>query len=372
MLAPADITGTRPPVRIEALAPAAAVGDARQESFNRLTQIAIGRQLQAEILSRFGDGTFLVRIDGTAARMNLPAGAQVGDMLDLTLLATTPRPVFLLGQQPGAATATLSAAGRLIDSLLQDAQQQGAPTSLVGKTPLVASAAAGPSQVAAALKNALTSSGLFYESHVAQWAGGGRTLADLMQEPQARAGKLLPATDVPKMDATRAGLARLIGNAREPADAARALADPPRDASAPNGKTGPADADQLMQPAAMSSEAARMINLQLDALEQRRVLWQGELWPGRPLEWEVAEEPPKSDADIAEPAWQSVVRFELPTLGAVTAAIRLANGHLQVQVHAATEAAAAALRTYGGMLAGALDATGSPLDLLTVKQDGAR
>jgi hypothetical protein len=372
MLPRADIAGTRPLVQIEALAPAAPAGDARQETFNRLAQIAIGRQFQAEILSRVNDGMFLVRIDGTAARMNLPAGAQVGDMLDLTLVATTPRPTFLLGQQPGAATASLSVTGRLIDSLLHDAQQQGAPTSLVGKTPLVASSAAGPSQVASALKDTLAFSGLFYESHVNEWVSGGRTLIDLMREPQAQAGRFSPADAVQNMLTARTDTARLIGHASEPANGDRALTDPMGGAQTQSGKTGATDADGLLQSAAISNDAARMINLQLDALEQRRVLWQGELWPGQPLEWEVSEEPPKSDAGTDEQAWQSVVRFELPTLGAVTATIRLAGGHVQVQMRTATEAAASSLRAHGGRLAGALDAAGSPLDLLTVTQDEPR
>ncbi|MDB5762092.1 MAG: hypothetical protein JWQ21_1087 [Herminiimonas sp.] len=369
MLPPADMTGTRPLVHIEALAPAAPAGDARQETFNRLTQIAIGTQVRAEVLSRFDDGTFLVRIDGTAARMDLPGGTQVGQMLDLTLVAAEPRPTFLLGRQPDAATASLSVTGRLIDNLLQEAQQQSAPTSLVGKAPLVASSAAGTSQVAAALQNTLAFSGLFYESHVGQWAGGGRTLGDLMQEPQAQTGKLLPTDDMPQKNAAHADLARLTGNAHEAVDGGRTLLDMAPDSRTQSGKTGATDADRMVQPAAISSEAARMINLQLDALERRHVSWQGELWPGQPMEWEVKEDPQKNDAEAAGKAWQSVVRFDLPSLGAVTATVRLSDGHVQVQVRTATEAAATSLRAHGAMLANALDAAGSPLDLLTVKQD---
>lgn len=368
MLARSDMTGTRPLVHVEALAPAAPVGDARQESFNRLAHIAIGKQFQAEILSRMNDGTFLVRIDSAAVRMNLPAGTQVGDTLDLTLVAAQPRPTFLLRQQPGAATASLSATGRMIDSLLHDAQQEGAPTVLTGKTPLVASSAATPSQIAAALRNALTFSGLFYESHVGQWAGGGRTLSDLMREPQAQAGAPAMTNKAPAV----AEPVRMAGNPPAPVDAAHALPDPLRDVPAAIDKTGTAGADGLLPAPAMSTEAARMINLQLNALEQQRVLWQGELWPGQPLEWEVSEQTPGNDAEAAVQAWQSVVRFELPSLGTVTATIRLAGGHVQVNVRTATQAAASSLRAHGGLLAGALDAAGSPLDLLTVKQDGAR
>jgi hypothetical protein len=119
----------------------------------------------------------------------------------------------------------------------------------------------------------------------------------------------------------------------------------------------------------LSSEASRLINLQLTALEQRTVQWQGELWPGQPLEWEVSEQPPESDAENAPSTWQSVVRFELPTLGVVSATIRLAGGRVQMQVHTASEATAASLRAHRSELANAMEAAGAPLDLLTVKQD---
>jgi hypothetical protein len=109
-------------------------------------------------------------------------------------------------------------------------------------------------------------------------------------------------------------------------------------------------------------------------LEQRRIVWQGELFPGQPIEWEISDDTPKrSNEDSAqqpEQSWQSTVRFSLPTLGAVSATIRLTGEHVQVNVHTADEHAAAALRTYGGMLADALGAAGSTLDSLLIKHDG--
>ena len=42
------------------------------------------------------------------------------------------------------------------------------------------------SQLSATLAHAVANSGLFYESHLAQLTAGTRTLAQLMQEPQAR------------------------------------------------------------------------------------------------------------------------------------------------------------------------------------------
>jgi hypothetical protein len=120
------------------------------------------------------------------------------------------------------------------------------------------------------------------------------------------------------------------------------------------------------------NETAQMISLQLDTLEHQRVMWRGEVWPGQPMEWEVTEDSQGGHASShANNSWQSTLRVELPSLGAVSATIRLTGQHVQVQVRAANENTAALLRSQGDKLALAMDAAGSPLDLLTVRQDAS-
>lgn len=434
MLPRADITGTRPLGSIDGPSPVTSVADPRQESFNRLTQIAIGKQFQAEILSRLNDGTFLVRVADTVARMNLPVTARTGDSLSMTLVSKEPRPTFLLGQQangsaaatgtaqqllghllpstadesplytgggkpvpqdsantavagtavpedgvpapaigkasqaqasaatgqaaatlPGSAPTLLSTAGRLINNILQSAQKNEAPSAVSGKAPLVFSSAASIPQVASALKDTLTYSGLFYESHVAQWASGARPIAELMREPQSKAANLLQPGAL---------------QAQQQADEARPLQSQIREAPA---QSGPAlSSGATAAPAGMSVETAQLINLQLGTLENNRVMWQGELWPGQQLEWEVSQDAPQGETEESTPTWNSAVRFELPTLGLISATIHMVGDHVHVQVRTATDAAATALRAHGAELASALDAAGSPLDSLTVKQDDGK
>jgi len=442
-----DINGIRSVTAIEAPRPTASIADAGHEVLTRLNQIGIGKMMQAQVLSRLTDGSFMVKLADTAVRMNLPAGTQAGDALDLTLIATQPRLTFSMGGPAREAATSLSQTGRLIDTVLKMAQKEGTPTSLVDKVPLVPSSAATPTQLATALKDALTYSGLFYESHVQQWASGQRPLTELMREPQARHGNAsLPAALPPNADgrtaaqsatglvegadipeANGAHAARPDAKAPVPADNAPSLMQSirtlfssgavtqtaaPAPASAnpmPDDSTNtpasptttamegppatkpvphpvstdaqttpaksasenmPTDTALQSRPETISNESARMISLQLDTLEQRRVAWQGELWPGQPMEWEVTEDTPQGKAagDV-ERSWQSAVRFELPILGSVAATIHLRGNRLQVQVRAANETTALLLREHGSELASALDAAGSPLDLLTVKQD---
>lgn len=316
-----EATGARPVTPVAALLPAVPLADPGEEAFHRFTQFALGQQLQGRVLSYLDDGSFLVRIADATARMALPAGTRVGDALQLTLVGREPRPTFLLGAQPGGVIATLSATGRLIDSLLQAAQQHGANNAVMGKAPLMDSPAMGTLLLASVMKDALSLSGLFYESHLRAWVNGKRSLPELMREPQARA-------------------------------AAAPLADA---AAAPHND-------------AANNALTQLVNQQLNTLEQNRVVWRGEAWPGQQMEWEVSDDTPEGDSGGATRSWRSEVRFELPTLGTVSATIRLTGDRLQIQIHTATQAAVHTLQRHAPRLADALNAAGSPLDSLTVSQ----
>lgn len=372
MLPRADIAGTRPIVLVEASAPIAALGQPKQETLDRLLQLTLGKEYQAQVLSRLADGNFLVKIDDAAASMALPPGSKAGDTLDLTLLSTQPRPTFLLGKAEAGATTSLSNAGRLIGNMLQLAQQGDMPTTLVGKTALLAAPGASSAQIAGALQNAVTFSGLFYESHVAQWAMGTRPASDLLREPPAKHSLAAQGgnTQPPPADAASNDLGKLMANMRAWVGGERALPD-----LLSTSQTGSMDQENIAPVAGKqqdiaASEGIKLINLQLDVLEQRRIMWQGELFPGQPLEWEISDDTPEKNKDQAEPeaSWKSTVRFSLPTLGSVSATIRLSGEHVQVQVHTANEESAATLRSHGKLLADALGAAGSTLDALLVKQ----
>jgi hypothetical protein len=396
MLQRADITGARPILLIEATTPPAAVGDAKQEALDRLSQLALGKEFQAQVLSRLMDGSYLVKIDDAVAGMKLPPGTKAGDILDLTLLATEPRPTFLLGKADSGAVASFSQAGRLIANLLQLAQQDGAPPAAVaGKAPLLAAPGAPADHIASALQNALSFSGLFYESHVAQWANGTRPLTELLNEPPAKLLHALPAEQASAQAAAAAkseqpatagtlphflplpaeALRKLVADAKESAAATqRAPSDILHELKSKllvtqDGSDAPVRVD-----ATLNTESAKLVSLQLDALEQRRVLWQGELFPGQPFEWEISDDTPRNrhdqEADPSTHSWQSSVRFSLPTLGAVQATVRLTGEHVRVDVRAADEQTAATLRAHGGLLADALGAAGSTLDALLVRHDG--
>lgn len=384
MLPRVDVVNIVQPVAaIEAPTATLAVADAKQEAFSRLAQIAIGQQMQGKVLSLFNDGTYLVRIANTAARMVLPTSTRTGDSMLLTLVSKDPRPTFLMGESqpaeegdtvtlsPGgrqmekdlqslrtaqrdmtgtigkndalevvdgksgqapannpqaSSTTSLSAAGKLIDTLLQASQHGNVSNAIAGKTPLIPSPAVSTTQLAGALHDGVTLSGVFYESHVAAWSEGKRPVAELLKEPQAQLG--------PKTGAT---------------------------------------SDLLTSNDPAHTQLGQIINLQLNALEQHRVTWQGEVWPGQHMEWDISQEHRQENGaqeDETAPTWHSVVRFNFEHLGAVSASIRLVGQQIHMQVSTSNDNAAAALRANGNLLTEAMSAAGTSLDSLIVKQDG--
>lgn len=393
MLPRADLASAVQPVAsVDAATAIVSVADTKQEAFSRLAQIAIGQQMPGRILSNFNDGTYLVRIANTAARMVLPLNARTGDSLILTLVSKDPRPTFAikegsmgvdedssavslstagramqkdlksleyverdatgsgtggvggkkdvpiddkaLGRQqqnnaaPGSSTTTLSNAGKLIGTLLQASEEGQMSSHISAPRALVAQAGAPAGQVAAALQDAITYSGVFYESHVSAWAAGRLPTEELMKEPQAQAGR-------------EAGGTINLLNQNDPAQ----------------------------------NQLGQIINLQLNALDQQRVLWHGQVWPGQNMEWEISQDAndgkqQSADGQEAPPSWQSVVRFEFAHLGQVSASIRLIGQQIHVQVKADSDEATAALRGNTTLFADAMAAAGTSLDSLIVKQDG--
>ncbi len=96
-----------PVTAAEQVAPLTPAGDVRQEVFHRSLQQMLGQQLQGNVLSRMADGSFMVKVEGLAARMQLPEGTKAGDTLPMTLTALNPRPTFSLGQEHGSAAALI-------------------------------------------------------------------------------------------------------------------------------------------------------------------------------------------------------------------------------------------------------------------------
>ena len=162
-------------------------------------QLLPGEHVQVTVLTSLPNGRFQVAIGEQVLDMNLPKNTQAGEKVDLTFVTNQPRLTFVLSRDiplPPAATAAtgdkasvaISDSARYLGALLNKiaitAEGQTAP--LAKAAPLLASVPTNPVEMAQAMQKALSKSGLFYESHQAQWVAGERPLTELLQEPQAQ------------------------------------------------------------------------------------------------------------------------------------------------------------------------------------------
>lgn len=145
------------------------------------------------------------------------------------LLPAGPSGVPRAAGGPASAEIELSAAARLISTVLADLHGDAGPVR--GATP------AWPSQqlpaasaLAATLAQTVSGSGLFYEAHLVEFTTGARSFAQLMQEPQARWSTPV-AADASAAAADRAGPVAL-NPALPVKEASPAMALPPAQAIA--------------------------------------------------------------------------------------------------------------------------------------------
>lgn len=285
-----------------------------------------GQKYTAKIEERLANGLSTVNIDGKRLHMRLPLSATPGSQVALTLIAQSPRLKFLLhsGTLGGDNPATVSSIGKFITQLLS---QAASPDSVVqGAKPLLPAAPqANHAGLSGQLQQALANSGLFYESHLAQWINGKKSLQQLQKAPQ---GKLPPFT--------------------------------------------PATPSTMGAGQSVSPQSVPLIQQQLHVLETGTIQWRGEIWPNQTLEWDIAEQPPdyleKASAEES-PRWQTRIRLQLPNLGEITAGLIISAQGLRIQVRARTDEIVNHLKDDHSALISALHIAGLTVQAMEIQQD---
>ncbi|MEW5890878.1 MAG: flagellar hook-length control protein FliK [Pseudomonadota bacterium] len=318
-----------------------------------------GSRIVARIEAVLPDGTFRALVAGRSVTLALPQSANPGDSLELVVTERTPKVVFAARADSAASAATLSRAGQLIGMLLsarEGAAQRQAVSRLL---PLLPQPTPQAAPLAAALKQAFSESGLFYESHQAQWVAGRFPLDDLLKEPQGKHSRVPvappPAAEAVQSRATDAEAAPAGGGETQ-------AAMPAREAARPTPSALPLPPDLLP-----------IVQQQLDAVATHQVLWQGELWPGQTLHWEIEEgdhEPGPADAGLPR-QWITRIKLTFPNMGEIAADMVLTSAGVRIDL-AAPEAALDGLRMHQGELVEALRGAGITPIGISVQHHGAR
>jgi hypothetical protein len=271
------------------------------------------------------------------------------------------------------------------------------------------------SALAAALQQTVGDSGLFYESHLAQWLAGQRSPADLAGEAQNKlvaSSTQLPldwandaegggsassaASTAQRQGAASNGSADASGAARgqppiQTVQAARFAAGEvlANSLSDLNGQAAHSalhsaaaqTADSSATPNSQSMAAAihpatiPLVRQQLDMLATGQFRWTGEAWPGARLDWTVEQEGDEWDRSGGgaesedDHPWHTRLTLSLPSLGTVDAELTLTGTRLVARVQA-SPGGAARLSAQGEDFRRRLAAAGIELNGLTVREIG--
>lgn len=288
-----------------------------------LPELPVGQRFTARIESALPDGTFRALVAGRSLTLALPQQARAGDTLELVVADRTPQLIVARQAEESASRQsppTLSRAGQLISTLLAGEEATPRPAMLSGSAPLLPAPPLQATRLAPALQQAVVESGLFYESHQAQWIAGRYPVEALLREPQARhARPPRAASETAPAGRPAAAFTAVTIPTAEPASLETAT---PR--GTPAATPG------------LPAELQPLVQQQLDAAATQHVVWRGDLWPGQHLHWEIEREetPGRQDADTDEAAWTTALRLELPQLGEIKAVLRLSGGKVSLAMTA--------------------------------------
>lgn len=308
----------------------------------------LGQQVQGTVAAQLGNGRYAVLVSNQLLDLNLPGETQTGDQLNMTVVAKDPRLTFALNNQstgqPTQTTTTasnprangdaqLSGASRYLNDLLTSGDQSkaGKADGLVHAEPLF-TGMPDTSKLAEKLGQALGQSGLFYESHQAEWATGQRSLQSLQQEPQATLSKSAEA-------------ASTANNAKaDVATQTLKLASDATNSLTQTSATPTATTTHAVDPQSM---LRNLVQQQLDVIDQRPIVWQGQAWPGQPMQWQLQAENEREGGGTRETEaqrWNTTLTLDLPNLGKVSINASLSQGQFSLQFHAANKETAATLK----------------------------
>lgn len=328
-----------------------------------LSNAVPGQRILAEIQALLPNGTYRAVVAQRDVTLALPFSAKPGDTLELEVTESDGKLTlaFVTNRSDSAAAkaltdsvaTSLSPTGKLIGNLMGNIEAEGkrAPAApLNNAQPLVESMPKTAADLVPLLKQALTESGMFYEAHQARWVAGELSTESLKQEPQGKFSAALTNAAASEQNAAKINSA---ANADQ-AGSAASIASSRAESSASN----PVPRDLMP-----------IVQQQLDGLANQNFAWQGQVWPGQQMRWEIGENLDDSRSSSAEEIqrWQTRLKLSLPLLGDIDVALNLrASGEVSITVTAGLESSETRLRDEAMQLRQQFEAAGLNLTELQV------
>ncbi|OGT01276.1 MAG: hypothetical protein A2Z65_07130 [Gallionellales bacterium RIFCSPLOWO2_02_58_13] len=340
--------------------------EAAKDTPKQAGQFEVGQQLQGTVQAKVSEGLFKVQLAGQTIQMRLPGNIQSGDTLNLRVVSTNPRLTFSISASlnPISTPEQIGSSARMLSSLA-DRPLERPTIQQIARNIVWQSAGQAPDskQLAGALRQALSNSGLFYESHQAQWVRGERSTLQLLVEPQnqltgksppvpgqnqASQGKPMDGRPAPPANASPAtgaqdkttgdsGLATVRApalSALQQTQTGERLA-PPANSTPSSAAQAKAAGDSGLP---IARELLPLVQQQLHTLETHQITWIGQVWPNQEMHWEIRGQPEHRHQQQDERQWSTEMELTLPRLGNVRARLAFSANGLSLALKAADSA----------------------------------
>lgn len=303
-----------------------------------LSNLVPGQRILAEIQSMLPNGTYRAVVAQRDITLALPFSAKAGDTIELEVTESDGKLTLAFvtnrSDSPAPKTSsesvptTISATGKMIGNLMSGIEGEGKrapPAPLNGSQPLVEVMPKNAVDLAPVLKQALTQSGMFYEAHQARWVAGNLPTEALKEEPQ---GKIV----VPAENAAV--------NAKNTAKSTISTQEEPGHLSTSSNTSTSTPRTETPGITGLPKELTPLVQQQLDGLANQNFAWQGQVWPGQQMRWEIGEnlDDSRTQGEDEKQRWQTRLKLSLPSLGNIDVALNLrAGGEVRIAVTADSE-----------------------------------
>jgi hypothetical protein len=328
--------------------------EAERQSPNHL-KLSPGQLVQAEVLASLPDNRFLARIAGELFKIELPQTTKPGETLRLTMVSDEPRLTFALSRaENSVAPVRISETGKWLSNLARDGISRQPPPPVTRSEMLLTGPPVDTGTLATLLREALSMSGVFYESHLVQWFLGERQLKDILKEPQA---KLAPPSKTPPDAQPPGDKVPLDGHNNTLGKALDLISAEPANSASRQEPAEPVD-----------PRAIPIIQDQLHTLQSGSLAWLGQAWPGQLMDWTVSEQESES-GEKAGKNWHTTLKLHLPNLGEVHASLQLNNEGVHMLIKAERNSTVTVLLEEQQELEQAMSAAGVNLLGMVVEQE---
>ena len=283
-----------------------------QDQSTQANRLVVGMQYVGKVIGIDSENITSVEIGDQIFKMQLPELREPGQTINLRYLGADPKPTFMLLQPSPSSllpsNVLLSQAGKLVLEALSATAQFSSLNQVDGSdmAPLLTSVTS-PQMSAIELQNALRFSGLFYESHIASFIQGKRTIEQLRKELQNQ-------KDV---------------------------------------------------------NSSSIISKQLDVLEKQQIQWAGMIWPKQHMQWTIGRDSGGSSSELPEKkSFKSTLALDLPSLGKMIFHIVMNQDRIHIQIEVASQQSRRAVEVAIPQLRHHFESYTNKLDGISVLKNG--